>query len=391
MAICTFVGHNALYDDDIYKRTVGAAFEVAKQNDTVEFQFFWKGKHSFSRISLVAALDAKAHFPQKEITITLVTRPNHYNQLLQELQQGDAGIPACLIDKVIAPGVGDTHRSNRNIGTGVNMIERWMLSRSTHLISSLYLALYDEENWQYEYAEKKGVTILDVCSELTMQFVRDGFASLKDGQGLVLAERQAGSTRKEIGERLGISSGAVKTIEQKAIRALRWYVITRASENRHSWKPQEPDVCSIFSLGPVTCQSLCLFGQAVRFLVETYGVNRFHIISDYCSSGYMSMLKRETKGVPHACIIGVANMPDMDEQEWGDYKAQHIPPCNRVENLNIPVSGARREELSVLAHLIEHSKFCLCNLSENMFAGDIRYYVAKSRGAVLLDIGKKHT
>ena len=58
MAICTFVGHNALYDDDIYKRTVGAAFEVAKQNDTVEFQFFWKGKHSFSRISLVAALDA---------------------------------------------------------------------------------------------------------------------------------------------------------------------------------------------------------------------------------------------------------------------------------------------------------------------------------------------
>ena len=141
----------------------------------------------------------------------------------------------------------------------------------------------------------------------------------------------------------------------------------------------------------VVNRCLCLFGQAVRFLVETYGVNRFHIISDYCSSGYMSMLKRETKGVPHACIIGVANMPDMDEQEWGDYKAQHIPPCNRVENLNIPVSGARREELSVLAHLIEHSKFCLCDLSENMFAGDNRYYVAKSRGAVLLDIEKKHT
>ena len=93
----------------------------------------------------------------------------------------------------------------------------------------------------------------------------------------------------------------------------------------------------------VVNRCLCLFGQAVRFLVETYGVNRFHIISDYCSSGYMSMLKRETKGVPHACIIGIANMPDMGEQEWGGYKAQHIPPCNRVRRqLDKPAAATNK-------------------------------------------------
>ena len=102
----------------------------------------------------------------------------------------------------------------------------------------------------------------------------------------------------------------------------------------------------------VVNRCLCLFGQAVRFLVETYGVNRFHIISDYCSSGYMSMLKRETKGVPHACIIGVANMPDMGEQEWGGYKAQQGRefeyPCFRRTAGGVVSPGAFDRTLEVL-------------------------------------------
>ena len=68
MTICAFLGHDRVYDKDILSRLRKAVYAVAQKHKEIAFAFCGRGE--FYDWCYAAALDAKYHFPKKEIHIS---------------------------------------------------------------------------------------------------------------------------------------------------------------------------------------------------------------------------------------------------------------------------------------------------------------------------------
>ena len=68
MTICAFLGHDRIYDKDILSRLQQAVYTVVQKYKEITFVFCGRGE--FYDWCYAAALDAKYHFPKKEIHIS---------------------------------------------------------------------------------------------------------------------------------------------------------------------------------------------------------------------------------------------------------------------------------------------------------------------------------
>ena len=91
MVKCTFLGHQAVFEQDLSEKLDAAIAKIVKKSDETEFLFFEKG--AFCNRCLAAVLKAQRRYPQKQIRITLVQKYG------SDPKQNP--IPMCMVDTVI--------------------------------------------------------------------------------------------------------------------------------------------------------------------------------------------------------------------------------------------------------------------------------------------------
>ena len=149
-------------------------------------------------------------------------------------------------------------------------------------------------------------------------------------------------------------------------------------------------ICSIFSLGKITSESIISFEQRITFLASEYLVQNFFITLESCYLEYLDKLRllqnvynKETK------ITLITHFPE--ETDWANaISVENFPPCSNIENIDTKAKDIRTQNIRVIKMLIERSDFCICNLDETIFYGRIRKYVRQSKKAKILDLGRPY-
>ncbi len=155
---------------------------------------------------------------------------------------------------------------------------------------------------------------------------------------------------------------------------------------KYSKESFSPLVCSIFSLGKPTYESISAFEQTIAFLAEDYLVQNFFITLESCYPEYCEKLKKlQTIYNIDTKITVITHYPEEINQTSSSFFDVFLF-CDNVENIDTKAKNLRSQNIRVIKALIDRSDFCVCNLDKTIFAEKIRKYVSQKPKATLLDL-----
>ena len=388
MAVCMFLGHRKMYDATLYKEVSRAVCDIAERHRSVTYLFHNLSHGAFYAACYRAALGAKQRYPQKEITLSLVVEPEELERLAGEGKRPDLWTPARTMDRVIAPPYPGLPRQGQDVHSAYAKRERWALGQCTHLIRYLYPPLLEPESRQYLAAEGRGLTVYDLTSPGTGEFLARQLACLPEPQRLAHALRLESRAQKEAEAALGVGGQAFRRLAQQAAGELEQAAGQRLLEDP-VWQARAPASCGVFALGPPDYQNLSRFEGAVRFVCGRYGIRRFYVAAEYCQSGYMKVLNMAAGAEGGRWVTAAAGCQEATEALKAKLAFQFCPPCQEVELIFAPAQRPRARDLTVAKALMQRCDFCICDLSGHPLGAGLRQQAAKKEGAALLDIGKK--
>ena len=236
MTICAFLGHTGIYDADIRSRLRQTVYTVAQRHREITFVFCGRGE--FYDWCYAAALDAKYHFPKKEI-----------------------------------------HISNE-------IADKSTLNQASVMITYIYDGFH--EKLSLTRRTLKTQEIIDIISTETASRIESLIDKLSEREQLVLRRINAGETPAQIGASLGVSGSAVRAVRANACRRLR-----RAT---HVWLASKKP-CAVFVLGKATYENVREFARQVEYISRAYGVTDYLIAAEYAGTAFMSLLERYAKHI----------------------------------------------------------------------------------------------
>ncbi len=149
----------------------------------------------------------------------------------------------------------------------------------------------------------------------------------------------------------------------------------------------KPLACCLFSMRPITCESLLRFEKAATSLVEEQGVRRFYVISEYCDTGYLRILERLSKSAEIE-LVAVTHYTDPNP-EWLEERTKDlVPPFHRVENIDTGTRLLRYRILRRIKAMLDLSDYCFVNSSEYPLEKSILVHIKKRLDLTVLDLGE---
>ncbi|MCI8623817.1 MAG: hypothetical protein HFG26_09165 [Provencibacterium sp.] len=369
MAVCSFVENHDIYDKDIDSKVRAAVNSLAAENKAVDFLFHRMSP--FMDICLRAILEAKSRFPQK-ITVTLVLDKSDYKRF----QSQDAGsLPFCMVDKVILPPL--TVPEGNDFTKIVKKTQRWLIQKSTHVICYLYRQFYKVENYLLDYAKKRPVNIIDLTDKDTEHAICEDIELLPENVKKVIGLIETGHTRKGIEALLGLSSTRIHQMITETGHTLRSNAKGRLIEELSQDKDSHPVICSIFAIENFTYEVVSSFLFTVLFLSKKYDSIRFEIEEDDDNSNALEILKLLAE------FIAISNIRN--------YHSKDIKSIGKVISKLYQTFNTKQAAFTMnerVAEMIQHSDFCICDLTSSPIAEEIRDEAANTGKTILLDIGK---
>lgn len=337
MAVCSFLGHHDIYDVEIGSMLENAVERIAVENEKTEFLIY--RCNSFYQKCFQAALKAKTHYPAK-VTLTLILSEEDYSK------DHTGGIPVCMVDKIIPASSEDCN------SMGHKKLIQWLVQQSTHLVSYIYRSLYEQENHILDFAQRRtDLHIVDITDEDTAQEILKRTIHISDRERFIFESLNEGRSPQELAETMGISVNRLRQVLHHGCRTLRENMRWRRSRMSAEKQNRRKSICSIFSTGEVTYKSLKTFEYITNFLLFQCGVTHFEITADDRESGFMYVLKKYPK---QGRIL------------------YNIAPLQNGFN----------------ADMVDHSDFCVCNLSSSPYAEEISEYISQAKCCMLIDMGQ---
>lgn len=380
MAVCSFIGHRDVYDVDIESRVQPVIDRLVDSQEAVELFIYPQG--DFSYVFLLAALRARVKCPQK-VTVTLVS----YHGAMGQMDQQEL-VYSYVSDKVILLNMQDV-RGDGSILQRRKMLQ-WIVQNSTHLISYCYDALFDIAVQPVE--DRETLEVINLAVPETEKAIPKATALMTEKEKSIYQKVIGGCTLKEAGEAIGMGSGRARQIMQHGCRTLRtdlrWQCGRALAAARQK---QGPRTCGLFALGEVTYQSLVRFRRMMELLISAYDAHSVYVEQPLISSGFLYVLAEPASlrfisrwKVHITALVGAAKTDgDLDA-----IKTSSCPPCDAVGYVSRADSGGNTSDFNVIADMIERMDFCICNLSVTPHAEKIKQYAARTKRAVLLDIGR---
>lgn len=383
MAVCSFIGHQDVYDADIESRMQNVVDRLVDGQEAVEFFIYPHGESS--KAFLLAALGARIKHPQK-VTITLVS----YCGVLSQMDHQEL-VYSYMSDKVVALNIQDV-RGSGPISQRQKMLQ-WVVQNSTHIISYCYNTLFDSTVQPIE--RREALEIISLTASETEKSISESTSLMTEKEKIIYQKVNEGCTLKEAGEVIGIRSGRARQIMQHGCRTLqtdlKWKCGKMLAAGRQK---QGPRTCGLFALGQVTYQSLVRFKRVMELLTSTYDARSVYVEQPLVSSGFLFVLADPAclrlvsrREVRITALIGADPLSKADD-DLDAIKALSCPPCDTVRYVIRAGSGDDADDFDVAADMIERMDFCVCNLSATPHAEKIKQYAAQTKRTILLDIGR---
>ena len=213
MAVCSFLGHWSVYDADIDNRLQAAVDEVVSQNESVDFWLHPRGE--FFNYCFLAVLRAKTRSPQT-VKICLIVSESQYADIIQ---QKSGSIPACMIDEITMYRIERT--KYRDWMIPYQMLLRFIVQKSTCIVSYIYKKLYDSDRKMLKFAdEKSNIEVISVSSEETERAIMENIGLMSEQEQHVFQKINGGYTLKETGAMLGLGKERTRQILHHGCRLI---------------------------------------------------------------------------------------------------------------------------------------------------------------------------
>ena len=380
MVVCSFAGHKEVYDADLVSRMQAEVDRLVKEHEAVEFLVYPCGGYSYA--FLLATLRVRTNYPEK-VTITFVSRHSETGAMTsRELTYSyisDQVIPLDLKDaKINDPIIGDRR------------LLRWVVQKSTHLITYFYDRLYDVNSHSMKSLEAQEV--ISLTTHKTEDAILEAALRMTEKEQLVFQKMGEGCTLKETGKSFGIGSERARQILQHGCRTIREELGRRYRRALTAEKPSAPRTWGLFTLGPASYESLTRFKHIMVLLASEYDACDIYVEQSCVSSGFLFVLTdstclpyREHEKIHITALIGPDALPENDHAP-DIIKETLCPPCHAVGYVSRADPGDCGADFDIIADMIERMDFCLCDLSSTPFSEKIRAYAARTRRTVLLDM-----
>lgn len=376
MVKCTFLGHKAVFEEDLSDKLDAAIAKVVRKNDEAEFLFFDSG--SFYNLCLAAVLKAQRRYPKKQIRVILVREPKDNLSL--------SPIPMCLIDVVLQAPKFPQPKNEHDFTLNHRQTIRWTLDQCEYLISYVYPLADKDEAPYYRYAKSKKLTILDVTEPSTMLYMSECLKARSSRDQTIVNGRIDGRTLKDIGKEVGISSSMV----QQDFGAISKSLICSASDRLKRQTENKTIACGVFSMGLMNPQKMAMFRQVVSFLITRYRVREFKVTAEASYSNYMGILEREIEYYPDVRLSIITHYSENTPENWFQERlSAHEAFCDSLENINPSATRTPRAQMCQVIHrIMETTDYCICNLTGTPLSRNIENHACKLGGVRLVNIGK---
>ena len=394
MAICSFFGHNDVYDPDIDNMLQSAVEKVVDENETVEFLVYQHGR--FYNRCFLAALKARSRYPGK-VTIAIVLHEEYFEGRGMYAWNKHSWIPFCMVDRIIIPPVDEfitDVAKRRDTTLSYKWMIRWLLPRSTHVISYLYRDLFGRENRLFDRAEAMPtLTIIDISCSETVQAIAERVWHIPDRERLVYQAISAGHECRHLAEQMGLNRTRVSQILSNGCRRIGEHLNWRDLKTLYTDK--EKRSCSIFFADQITKDILKNFNAIIDFLIEVFEVRNFYIEASRSRSKLVTQIKRHLIPGRPLRILAVIDGAGSDTEDDAELEMENImtrvcPPCDAavcIDHADSSLAGP----LGVIPDMIDLSDFCICDFSEIPPQVNLQKYITRSKGTILLDVNKACT
>lgn len=211
MITCCYLGHDSVYDQDLYQRLLDAVIELT-EDQPVRFLATWRSYYSRTEeynpqaLYYRAILEVRERFPDRDITISYVldTRERSETWLPDSMDKRDTVL-------IIPYDFGNTNPNE--IGERVNRQARLLLTQVNVVLRYVYPQLQGRYSQLSKYAERRGKKFLDIANPETAQaFMEYAETKLPERMRDALFLRLEGNSWSEIGKRFGVGSERARQI-----------------------------------------------------------------------------------------------------------------------------------------------------------------------------------
>lgn len=395
MAICAIIGHNELYDTNLDGKIVKAISSIARRHEEIDFWF-----HSTDRFSnkcFAAALHAKAQYPKKNVTLTVVA------ESIEEFADEDVVLltglrfPLCAFDRVLVPPYTDelihssddmssaTIAHNRRIW---KKIERWMLQQSDYCLCYVYRELLESKTGLYQYALRcKQLQMKDLTTPETTAYIRERASKLPERERDMFIMWDRGETLKTIAAKYGVTSTAVEQRLLHVRRKLRGLAAYRAEKMtcEEGWHKR----CGIIGLTKSTERECVQLERTLAYLLRNQHINEIWIEEDVMYSSCYAAVKRQLdryKGIK----LFIVTQRTKDDETWKRLLWEKGPAVREIIHFNPECQSVRARKLRTIKHVIDNAGFCICNLAVDFPLRDSVIRCLRGRHPVAaIDIGHR--
>lgn len=353
MGICSFLGHNCIYDVGLYHSILKVVKQIVKQDTETEFVF--DRQTQFHSLCLCAVLEARQRYSEKRVKITFISRNDMDEQ--ERLYPGINRFPFCVFDKIIqlpelTCPVSKAHFEWRRE-------RRALVDHSDYLVCYEYPDLLDDSIEIYDYALRSStLTIFNVVNDKTSQYIKDSIVKLDTKQQYIIHAKKNGKGYSTIGAEFGVSREAIRGQDKKGRRKLRRYAEERYKQLSADCKCASP-ICAVILPAKIDEGDEQRLGQVVAFLTQYMGVNKFLVEHMNCHSQFVDYLLR-IKYIGRFRVELVTHYPDSIATTWGSTAEGFVPPFDGVDNIDTEGKTLKSRYHRALSSMLERCEFAIC-------------------------------
>lgn len=333
-----FLGLDSIYDSGLVDSIYDEVESRIADEQQAEFWFFHVTKQ-FSGSCLTVALRLRSKYPEKDLQIVRVFDPVKDDEPEDWYREAfNSSFPRCIPDRnVFAPEMRDgVAQIERQFVQQANKVERWILRQVDTVIAYYYPNLKDPVAYQIEFAQRScDAEVVHLYFDETQKFIQEQVDTLFDDRTkTILTMLQQGTSHREIGQAVGVTTSRIGQIAHKAARDIR-----HAMQKKGFMRQKKVErKCGLAGLSrEATAAQLVIFESLLKYLSEVFNVTEFWIDKESSNSVYGAVLAKFCAFMyssgPKAKVV--VCIKEEDREEWDKAIREYVPPYKSVVNLGI--------------------------------------------------------
>lgn len=406
MKVCTFLGHDDVYDTNVYEKMIEAITEIVEQEERVDFWIYGNEsirfrKETFNDYCFEAVEQVKQQNPTKPITITKIVKYEDEDAYNPMLDQYKIGVPPCFIDTILPAPSFPNPRKN-DVTVIPKKIRRWVIEKSDIVICYLYCDFHDTKSSILKGARKQGKIIYDISDPKTAAYISREIRKKDDKIKSIMVGLSEEKTQSELARQLNLTTQYLRKMMHRCSFELRKQTIRRMLNLREREQYDKirnsipgavikEQTVSVLNTGTISSEKKAAFIQAVEYILYSGSITEVDILNDNVCSEYADILAKIARRFAVVQTVGITHFEEqrsMTREEWHNAASPLCPPYHAVYNIDTYTDDPKKQMQIAVHELLRRSKYCICSLDDPELAEIILSDMDARRTTLLLDISK---